>query len=309
MVLSGGQSNTRVSEATRLRILKAADELKYHPNELARSLRRRKSHMIGFYMGGFIDMRNLFLADMVSGLQEACEKNRRDFVIHGTFRGDSVDDIYAELVNGKVDGLVILAGRHGDLVKRLAVSHLPIMPIVDPVPGVPSVTVDDIGGSRMLAGHLAKQGHRRLLYGLCPYNLSSANRRYEAFRQAAEEYGMSIAARCGRGDLYVISEAENAFVSWPKPHRPTALVCWNDLFGYQAVQYFREQGFSVPGDVAVTGFDGLTTNIPQAFQLTTIRAPWHNVARTAVDLLVNRPDKPLTEDVVLPVEFVLGETC
>ncbi len=318
IVLSGGQGNTRVSAATRQRIVEAAEALQYRPNALARSLRGGKTHIIGFYMGGFVDVRNMFLGEIISGLQQGCELNRHDFLVHGTFRGTSIDDIYAELMNGKVDGLIVLTGKQPNLIDRLEASHLPIIIISDPHPGLPSVTVDDANGSRMQAELLAGKGHRHILYGICPFNLSSTARRYSAFCAAARELGMTVTPRLGRGDDSVVSEAETEFLNWGESSRrpgedaprdrPSAIVCWHDEMAHGVISHLRDKGMQVPRDVAVVGFDGWDSIIKPPYQLTTIRAPWREVARTAVDLLVQNPGKPLETDTILPVELIPGDT-
>ncbi len=318
MVLSGGGGNTRVSEATRQRIIQAAEELRYRRNPLARTLRDRKTRIIGLYIGGFIDIRNNFLGEVMSGLQQGCEQNRHDFLMHGTFRGNSVDDIYAELANGKVDGLVVLTNKQPELIYKLAASHLPIIALADPHPKIASVSVDDVRGSRMLAELLASRGHRHVLYGVCPYPLSSATRRLKAFQDAAQELGIVVSTRIGRGDGGVVSEAEVDFLAWrggadrkDLDHRncPTAIVCWNDEMAHGVIDCMADHGVRVPEDVAVVGFDGWELSIKPRYRLTTVRAPWRDAARLAVDLLVTNPGKLAEEDTILPVELVAGNTA
>ncbi len=304
VVLSGGQGNTRVSEATRQRIRLAAETLHYQPNALARSLRSRRTHTVGFYLSDFIDLRDLFLSEIVSGLQQGCRENRHDFLMHGTFEGRSTDEVYAHLLNGKIDGLVLHVDSGDPLLPRLAGSRLRVVAVANPVPSLPSVTVDDIAGSRLLAAHLAEKGHTRLLYAACPYPVSSAVRREKAFFEAARTWGMTVAAKLTDPSIALTPD----FLTLPDGGQATALVCWNDLAAYRLISHFRAAGLRVPEDLAVAGFDGMTSELPPAYRLTTVRAPWHEVARTAVSLLCLSPGKPPLEETVLPVQFVAGET-
>ncbi|MEO7717274.1 MAG: LacI family DNA-binding transcriptional regulator [Capsulimonas sp.] len=310
VVLSGGRSNTRVSDATRERIIAAAAELRYEPNAIARSLRRRETQAIGFYMGGFIDARSLFLAEVLSGIQQSCERHQRDFMMHGAFRGDTIDDIYTGLVNGKVDGLILHAFSDSALAPRLAASHLPVIAITDPIAGLPSICVDDAAGGRLQAEYLASAGHRHVLYGVCPFRLSSTVLRYEAFCAAAYDLGMTVTAGAARTDDDIVSGVERHFLELEPARRPTAAVCWNDEFAYQMIEYLRAQGVNVPGDLAVVGFDGSVSPIPPAYRLTTIRAPWRKMAGDAVSLLLaHREGEALPEQTILPVEFIPGDTA
>ncbi|MES1227637.1 MAG: LacI family DNA-binding transcriptional regulator, partial [Armatimonadota bacterium] len=165
VVMNGrGQGNTLVSEATRLRVQKAAEALYYQPNAVSQSLRHGRTHCIGFYLPGYLDTRDLFLSQILSGLHGACAAHRRDLLLHGAFSSESVDDVFAELRNGKVDGLVIFVPHDNLLAARLAASHLPTIAVANPETGMASVTVDDVGGARLQAEHLYRMGHRVVLY-------------------------------------------------------------------------------------------------------------------------------------------------
>ena len=274
-----GQGNTRVSDATRQRVLLAAEELHYQPNALAKSLRHRKTNIMGFYFPGYIDTRDLFLSEIVSGLHQACEENQHDFLVHGTFRGNSVDDIYAEIMNGKVDGLVLFVQAQNALVARLATSHLPVVAIANVESAMPSVTVDDLAGALMQAEYLIQKGHRRVFYAISPFNMAAPTRRYEAFLAIAQELGLSITPYAipsgdNRHDIEVVI---GKLLALPVSERPTAIVCWHDNLAFGIVRYLRKVGVNVPGEMAVIGFDGSSSLIPPAFELTTVRAPWREV--------------------------------
>jgi DNA-binding LacI/PurR family transcriptional regulator len=229
--------------------------------------------------------------------------------MHGTFRGDSTGDIYAELLNGKVDGLVLHVPSDDPLVPRLAASHLPVVAVANPVPNLASVTVDDAGGSRLLARHLAEKGHRRVAYGVSPFKLSSAIRRYEAFCAEAGECGLSVLAERAREADDLVSDFERWYLSLPAAQRPTAVVCWNDHSAYLLIEHLRTLGMRVPDDVAVAGFDGAASVIPPAYRLTSVRAPWRQVAQTAVTLLIENQGKPAPDETMLPVELIVGDTA
>src|SRR5579884_4297185 len=97
-----GTPGYRVSPATRQRVLDMARQLEYRPNAVARSLRHRKTNIVGFYTGyGVLNARNPYLAALLGGLQQACDHERLDILLHGVYRGKSTDDIYGELVDGR----------------------------------------------------------------------------------------------------------------------------------------------------------------------------------------------------------------
>jgi len=308
IVLSGGRGNTRVSEKTRQRILSVAEELNYQPNAIAQSLRRRKTGIIGFYMSGYLDTRDLFLSEIVSGLHQGCEEYDRDFLIHGTYRDASVDRIYSRLLDGKVDGLVLHVHSDDPLLSRLADSYLPVVAIANPTSLLPCVTVDDVAGSALLLDHLAAKGHRRVHYAASPYKLSAADRRQAAFVERGLEMGLEVTSTPLPVETEKRAGSLDELLNAPASRRPSAIVCWNDDVAYKTIQHLLDRGLRVPDDMAVTGFDGYSSPIPPAYALTTVRAPWREVARRGVEILASSSAKPSVLETVLGVSLLTGET-
>lgn len=305
-------NNTRVAEATRQRILEAARDLNYSPNGIARMFRHRTTDIVGLYLGDWLlSTHNLFLAEIVSGLQMGCDEHRKDLLIHSTFRGQDVNDIYLELISRKIDGLIMFALESDPLAIRLASSALPVVAIADAVSTLPSVVADDSAGSQYVADHLASRGHTHVLYRRGWSLQASANRRYTAFIDAAGRHNMRVSQDSIPRSQFglTMSEEEISILNRPKSTRPTAIVCPNDYLAYAAVDYCEDNAFKVPEDFAVVGFDGMVTDIRPATNLTTIRAPWANVAQTAVGLVVKAlAGESIPFETVLPVELVIGDT-
>jgi DNA-binding LacI/PurR family transcriptional regulator len=310
-VLSG-RPNVWASEETRRRIHLAAKDLGYRPNAIARSLRQRCTNIIGFYSGygyGILDIMDPFTSEVLCGIRQGCEAACKDFLMHGNFRGQEPDAIYQELINGKVDGLILLSPPSDPLVKLLAESFLPVVAIADAVPGLPSVIVDDAAGSGMLARHLAEKGHTRILYRKSPLQTISDLRRLNGFCEAAAETGITVVDTI---DAYwddVLSEREVRWLRAPRGERPTAVVCWNDYVAHLTLDACLGMDLRVPEEIAIVGFDGFHWPVRLAYNLTTVRAHWANVARKAVDLLVARLNgEEAPPETMMPVDLILGDT-
>jgi LacI family transcriptional regulator/LacI family purine nucleotide synthesis repressor len=310
-VLNKSRSNTGVSTSTRERILQIAAELDYRPNAIARSLRRKSTSIIGFYCGhGLATSQNFFLSDVIGGLQEACDEQRRDLLLHGAFHRRSVDDIFDELMNRTIDGLILIAFSDDPLVDRLRTSSLPVVALADPVPGIPSVVVDDRNGSRLIARHLASRGHKRILYRSSTENLLSVERRHSTFIEEATALGMQVVGTYPNAWMAPLSAEELACLALSSGERPTAAVCWSDTSAHGLMQDCRQRGIRVPDDLAVVGFDGIEPPMEPAQRLTTVRAPWKEAACQAVSALVSRIEgKEIPSEITLPVEFIVGDTA
>jgi DNA-binding LacI/PurR family transcriptional regulator len=311
LVLNGNTGNSRVSPETCQRVLDAVKELRYLPNARGRALRSGYTNIIGLYAGhGFINVRLPFFTEIVSGLQEGCEQVKKDLLLHGIFHGTTTEDIFKELADGRIDGIVLNMPPDDPLVKRIAESQFPAIAVADPLPGIPSVIVNDSDGSRRLAEYLYARGHRRLMYLACRLPLISALRRQQAFFDTAAALGMEIEASDPDSRPYQGEGFLTEILSRDASQRPTALVCWSDYSAYELLARCRRNGIRVPDDIAIVGFDGCSSPHDTVWSLTTVRAPWAEVARTAVlylDTLLK--GEPVPRETVLPVELIPGHTA
>src|SRR5436853_6168 len=107
-VLAGGSRHVRVSEPTRVRVLETARQMGYRPNAVARSLRRQRTHILGFYCGfGYINAATPFCGDIIGGLQAGCDAHGRAGVLAAAgARGIEVSEHLAELNQNAWEGLL-----------------------------------------------------------------------------------------------------------------------------------------------------------------------------------------------------------
>jgi DNA-binding LacI/PurR family transcriptional regulator len=310
VVLNGSRTGTRVSPTTRERILDIAASLQYRPNALARSLRQKRTNIIGFYntQNTVFDPRYPFFGAILAGVQAGCEEHHKDLLIHPKFRSHSDDDIFLELLNGQIDGLVLYARTVTPLIERLVESHLPVVTVSEEVPGVPYVGIDEAGGSKLLARHLAEKGYRRILYRRTDEVLpSTLQERAQSFSDEATALGLTLMhSRCN--DEFPNAEETEMLLSGDG-QRPEAVACWSDYSADGMTRFCLQQDLRIPQDLALVGFDGLPAMNRPALRLTTVRAPWAEVARTAVGLLAAQCEgKEVPQRTILPVELVVGDT-
>lgn len=309
-VLNGSKSNTRVSAGTRERIQNAARKLGYQPNSLARALRSRSTNILGLYFGyGHLEPHDPFHADVLTGLQRGCEACEKDLMIHYSFHRYGVEEIFSELVGGKIDGLVLIAAPNDPLVTRVLGCDLPVVAMTDRIHGLPSVIADDAEGSIAIADHLHAKGHRKVLYRVCPGPSDSAGRRLEAFENRAAELGMETVHGCTEDWRGAVQAQEADLLSRRTELGISAAVCWGDPSANALLAWCNANGVSVPNDLAIVGFNGIEPAVVAAQPLTTVRAGWSAVADRAVRLLVDTLEGREVPDLtVLPVAFAPGAT-
>ena len=297
-------SSHKVAPHTRERILKAAAELGYRPNAIARSLKQRRTNTIGFYTGhAYLNLGNDFIVSVLAGIQRACETLQMDLLLHGLYRQHSVDEFFHALLDGRVDGLVLHAPVNDPLTPRLVEAGLPLVAIADRMPTVPSVVCDDAGGVEKMVCYLKERGHRHIAFIASTILFESGARRADTF---ANLMG-SDAAIIRQSPADSIPRLNEILSMTP---RPTAVCCWNDMSAYDLWRECQAQGVRVPEDLAIIGFDGFVCRKCLAPRLTTVRVPWGQIAETASQLLVAQiQSQPVPSETVLPVELVMGSTA
>lgn len=307
VVLNGARSGTRVSAQRRQAVVDAAARIGYRPNSVARALQAGLNHRIGIYSGrSEIDARNLFFAELLGGMCEAAREQSTNVVLHTS--GDEPERLLELVSSAALDGLVVHAKQDDPIIPLLVDLRAPTVAIADVVPGLPSIGVDDKLGGALQAEHLAERGHRHVLYKQTRFLAQSALDRMNAFLATAKRHGIKTSVRYEESYREPFDAADVALVASGE-NRATAVVGWNDRTAEKACERLVAEGLDVPGQVAVIGFDGFLSFYAPRFTLTTVRAPWFQVGRAAIELLgrsLRGEDVPLLT--TLPVEFIPGST-
>ncbi|MBX7448315.1 LacI family DNA-binding transcriptional regulator [Mycolicibacterium sp. 3033] len=326
----------QLSAELRERVLSTAKRLGYPgPDPVARSLRTRKAGAVGLVITeplnySFSDPAAL---DFVAGLAESCEAVGQGLLLVAVGPNRSVTDGTAAVLAAGVDGFVIYSASDDDPYLPVVLQrHLPVVVVDQPkdVAGASRVGIDDRAAMRGLAEHVLDLGHREIglltmrLRREWPHGdprpaLADADRiRNPEFQVQSERilgvYDALAAAGLDQGALTVVESYEHlptsggagADTALEANPRITALMCTADVLALSAMDRLRARGVYVPGQMTVTGFDG----VPEALSrgLTTVRQPSVEKGRRAGELLHNPPRSGLPAVEVLATELVRGRT-
>ncbi len=255
----------------------------YRPHAAASSLREGRTRVIGFHnQKSELDARNVFMAEVIGTLQQACLETGHFLLLHNFAAAASVSDKMAELTCGRIDGLVVHLRENGPLAQSLERSGLPVVAIADRVDCLPSVGCDDRAGIRQAIRHLEERGHQRIAFASAPYPSESAQVRHRAYIEEMERRGWQpVSVPCPHHDTDITFQALQSVT----PH-PTAICCWNDVSAVCLFRACSRAGVCVPDDLAVVGFDGLIDNRLLPRNLTTVDVHWAKITQTAVQLLM-----------------------
>lgn len=289
-----------VNPGTRELVKAAAQELGYEPNPAARGLRSGVTKNIGLVIP---DLENPFFAAITKGVQARARDEG-----YAVFIADCDEDPELELrlitnLAKQVDGLLLGSPRSSDRKLQEVVGKKPVVTLNRKVEGMPAVTIDNEDGISQSIAHLYALGHRRIAYAGGPQQSWSSAQRSKAVAAGAQHYPDIELVELGSFRPYVSGGLQVADLAVAS--RATALITYNDLMALGVLDRLRQRGLTVPHDMSLVGFDGisLTTLISPA--LTTVQIPLRDAGRKSVDLVVNQIKDPTQAfpDQQLPVEF------
>ncbi|MFA7669476.1 MAG: LacI family DNA-binding transcriptional regulator [Burkholderiaceae bacterium] len=286
-------SPDKVTEETRQRVQRIAAELGYIPNSSARVLRTRRSRTLGIVLPTLL---NPVFSECLDGIALAAQE--RDYAIMPITTDYVLENekmAVNRLIAANVDGLALVVSNPADspALDMLQARKLPYVLIYNHHPGHPCITVDSESAVVEIVSRLVKHGHRSI--AMLAGQLSASDRaqqRYRGYLLGLEKHDISVP--------YLIevpfmdAAIEKISDHLLKKNRPSALVCSNDLLAIRGMRAAYECRLSVPADLSVVGFDGITLGLDLTPQLTTIVQPNMELGRQAIYTLAAAIDENAT---------------
>ncbi|MFC4857410.1 LacI family DNA-binding transcriptional regulator [Actinophytocola glycyrrhizae] len=293
-----------VAPGTRRRVRQVAEELRFRPSRAGRALAEGQHAANGIV---FPDLSGPYYAEVVLGYEEVVAELGRSVLILATNGRAKAEDAALELA-GRVDGMVIMGRTVGDhVVARIADTGLPLVLLARPPVGlVDTVTADNETSARAMTAHLLGHGHRRIAFLGDPAESPDVAGRYQGFRKALTDGGFPVPAAtpCAFDVRSGHAAAKDVLRT-----RPDAVVCANDEVALGALRAAEDLGLSVPGDLALTGWDDIMA--AGYARLTTVRQPMRELGATAARWLDQRIGGTTTtaRHEVLPTRLVIRTSC
>jgi DNA-binding LacI/PurR family transcriptional regulator len=305
VVFSGKAS---VTDSTRARVLDAAASLGYTgPDPRAASLRRGSSGIVGVVFEEHLGaaFRDPIKAVMMDGLAEGVAPLGAGLLLLRDDAGVGVDGAEAggsapstpSLRSAPVDAVVLVgcSGRLADSLEAVRGRGIPVVVIEgDAGPGIPRVELDNREAQRHAARHLRSLGHENVVLLTLPFDASRwrgwvapddpREPVVEVTRDrlaGARDVFPTARVYAAGGSLIDEGLAAGRVILGEAGQRPTAVIAQSDLLAAGVVRAAEELGLSVPGDVSVTGFDGITVDGFAPYELTTLVQPAAEKGRAA----------------------------
>jgi len=286
-VLNGKQD---VAAELRHRVLAAVAELGYRPNGPARSLRTRAAMVLALIIS---DITNPFFTALVRGVEDRAQQAGYSVVLANADEDLVKESRYLEVAAAEQMAGVLLspASPRHTRIAALLERGIPVVTIDRRLAAAPvdSVTVNNRHAALVAAGHLISQGCRRVGIVAGPLETTTGASRLAGFRAAVRAAGLApdpalIAAANFRTDGGY--EATRRLLRLPQP--PDGLLVSNNLMTIGALQAIAEADLTIPGDIAVVGFDDAGWATAVRPPLTVVAQPTYEIGRKGAELLLSR---------------------
>ena len=276
------------SKKTVEKVRKAAKELGYRPNVLARAVVSGKSRIIGLVVAY---LNNQFYPEALEKLTNTLqERGYHVLIFMASHQAGNIDNVVEEILDFQVDGIIAASvALSSDLSDRCRTAGVPMVLFnrAQDDTAMSSVTSDNVAGGRKAAEFLLAGGHQKIGY-IAGWEGASTQRDREAgFVAALKEAGVTLHAR--EIGNFVAEEARQATLKMFDSDAPDAVFVANDHMAISVMDTLRfELGLNVPGDVSVIGYDDVAVASWPAYNLTTIRQPANRMVAATVDLLLSK---------------------
>lgn len=285
-VLSGRRP---ASEATRARVLQVIEELGYRPSVMAQSMRTQRTNTVALMVP---DITNPFYPVLSRGISDTLSDEWRLLIYNSDADVAKEREFLAQMVASGVDGMVVASFwlTEEDVLNARA-GGVPLVSIGDSLSGerIDTVVGADAAGAEAMMRHILSKGHRTIGVIAGPRGQTIAEARLEGARRAADsgDFG-EVSLTVIHTDFTTEGGRAAATAMLASPSRPTAFVCANDLAAIGALHAAIALGLSVPGDIAIAGYDDIDAAPLINPPLSTVRNPAYEIGQEAGRLLLSR---------------------
>ncbi|MEG1002301.1 LacI family DNA-binding transcriptional regulator [Clostridium sp.] len=307
MVLNNKDHN--ISDETRQKILKKARELNYVPNYLAKSLITNKSYSIGVIVP---DIQNPFFSEIAKAIEKIAEKNGYSMVLCNTFNSIKKEKNHINLLMSKsIDGVIIApVSDENESLKMLQSNGIPFVVVdrlVKDFEKFNGVFCDNREGISLGVDFLYKKDKRKIAFVGGDSGLETSNRRLNSYIDKVNELGIL------NDDLKIYADysMEGGFSATESLMKRNieidAIFYSSDVMAIGGMKYLLRNGYKIPEDISILGFDNINICSFIEPELTTVAQPISKMGEESINLLLKLINKEAVETDIIKLEPYLIE--
>lgn len=308
-VINGG---LRVDPQTLRRVRRVIERLGYHPNQAARILKGERTKTIGLVVPSIADV---FFSSCADTIQEIARSHDSVLTVAASNNDSRIEMEHLDiLIRHRTDGLLLSPASHRSKNLSKLFNHLSIPVICFDRPiynaAIPSVLSNNYKGARAAVRHLIDHGYKRILCLGGEAALYTIGQRVRGYCSAVEEARLPSVIDLGVIDNRTAEIALNQHLSATRP--PDAIFTLKNLATIYTFEVLQKLKVSIPGDVALLGFDDFELASTLRPSISVVQQPVEDIARTAAELLFNQlitGHKTRPEMIKLETRLVLRSSC
>ena len=285
--------NPDVKDETRQKVLKVIEEYNYVPNNSARNLKRTKSKNIGILTKGIY---NPFFSKIIDEIGIRIQNEGYIMVLQNNLKEDSEDiDVALEFIKEKrLEGIICLGGNFDTLSKeKISQVNTPIvlasLSIEEHLKDdyFSSVTIENDVSAYNATNYLCHLKHKKIgLISSDDTKENVAKLRQRGYKKALEDSGLNYDEKLIQYGNYSFESGEKAMEKLLKDNEDiTAIFAISDIMAIGAIRYLLSNGYKVPEDISVFGFDGIEYGKYSYPSITTIEQPTSEIGKKSADIL------------------------
>jgi DNA-binding LacI/PurR family transcriptional regulator len=280
-----------IAPETRAKIVAVAEQLGYRPNAIARGLITRRSNMVAVIIKS---LTNLYYPEVLAELSERFSARDIRVLLFALKPETDVDTVLEQIWRHRPDGAIVAAPLSPEQLSMFGKRHIPLVlyNCIGEEQAVASVCFDSADGARRLVSALIDAGHRRFGIIAGPEGSYVGEERVRASTDELRRQGLEPILVRGEFD-YTSGDRGLRQLMLKSDSRLDAVICANDTMAIGAIDCARYAfGFLVPEQLSVVGFDGVEPATWAAYQVTTVRQPVRRMTEAAVEMLMERFERP-----------------
>ena len=300
-----------VKTSTRTRVMRAIEELNYHPNLHARSLAHGRSRILGIIVS---NMENPFFLDIYRTLESDAHSRGYQIVVANTdYDSQQLLASVQLMIGWRVAGLAaIVSEMDSHLLKALASSKIPtaLYDVGAPKQNIAKVRVDYRKGIKKTLDYLKSLGHRHMAFVGHHSTLGPISERRKTFLEIVGAHAAGAESRIFAASDGLEGGREAARAILASGLKATAILCVNDFMAVGVLRELREHGLDMPKDISVTGFDNIKLAEFCSPALTTVHIPRDQIGHIMFESLVSetRNTHGSPHETVIDPELVVRES-
>ncbi len=278
-------NTANVHEDKKRRVLQVIEETGFKPNEVARTLFKKKSNLLGILVP---NIENPYFSEMAAAIEEAAYARGYSLTLCNSNNDKQKELHNIDLLNRmNADGILLLTNSE-NILREAGEMQAPLVVLdrtVNHQNEIACIQADNYQGGRMAAACLLQQGCRQLVCIRGPQTTSSGRERFRGYCEVCAEHGISPLYINGSYDYKdSIATAEELMTRYPQAD---GIVAANDMAALAIYHVFMQHGIRVPEEKSIVGFDNIRLSGMVTPGLTTIAQPIGQMGKDAANLLID----------------------